>query len=46
MRVFNETVAELDETLIPDYLKWEFNGKPAGNNWNRSQHNAEWGVDY
>jgi len=21
-------------------------GKPAGNNWNRSQHNAEWGFDF
>ena len=36
----------MDENLIPDFLRWEFNGKPAGNNWNRSQNNAEWGLDY
>ena len=39
-------IDELDETMVPDFLRWEHNGKPAGNNWNRSQHNAEWGVDY
>ena len=45
-KVFNKTISEVDETLIPDFLQWKFNGKPAGNNWNRSQNNAQWGVDY
>ena len=39
-------IKELDQTMVPDFLRWEHNGKPAGNNWNRSQHNAEWGIDY
>lgn len=46
LKVINDSVAEYDQNLIPDFLKWEFNGKPAGNNWNRSQNNAEWGLDY
>jgi len=37
---------ELDKQMVPNFLRWEYNGKPAGNHWNRSQHNAEWGVDY
>ena len=44
--VFAAAVTELDEELIPDFLRWEYNGKSAGNNWNRSQNNAEWGLDY
>ena len=39
-------LVELDNTMIRDFLKWKYNGKPAGNGWNRSVHNAEWGVDY
>lgn len=39
-------VAALDKALIKDFIQWKFNGKPAGNGWNRSQNNAEWGVDY
>jgi hypothetical protein len=35
-----------DKELMKDFLLWKFNGKPAGNGWNRSQHNAEWGLDY
>lgn len=41
-----DPLAELDTTLIPDFLRWEYNGKDVGNNWNRNQNNAEWGVDY
>ncbi len=39
-------IDDLNDNMVPDFLNWERNGKPAGNNWNRSQHNAEWGVDY
>ncbi len=41
-----ETIDELDQNLIQDFLQWKFNGKPAGNGWNRSVNNAEWGLDY
>jgi hypothetical protein len=41
-----EEIVKVDTTLIRDFLQWKYNGKPAGNGWNRSVHNAEWGYDY
>lgn len=41
-----EEITQLDNTMIKDFLKWKYNGKPAGNGWNRSVNNAEWGIDY
>ena len=41
-----DEVLTLDKTLIKDFLQWKYNGKPAGNGWNRSLHNASWGLDY
>lgn len=41
-----EELVELDNTMIKDFLKWKYNGKPAGNGWNRSVNNAQWGIDY
>jgi hypothetical protein len=41
-----EEILKVDTTLIRDFLQWKYNGKPAGNGWNRSVHNAEWGYDY
>lgn len=35
-----------DETVIAGFLRWQYNGGAAGNGWNRSIHNAEWGLDY
>lgn len=45
-KAITEAVIDLDKTLIKDFLQWEYNGKPAGNGWNRSVNNANWGVDY
>ncbi len=45
-KVITDEVVELDKNLIHDFLKWKYNGKPAGNGWNRSVNNAEWGLDY
>jgi hypothetical protein len=45
-KAITEVAKELDETLIKDFLLWKYNGKPAGNGWNRSVNNAEWGIDY
>ncbi|MGW5194791.1 DUF1254 domain-containing protein [Kribbella sp. NPDC004138] len=42
----DDAVAECDRGLVKDFLRWEYNGKPAGRGWNRSLHNAEWGLDY
>lgn len=35
-----------EEEIITPFLRWEHNGRPAGNGWNRSTNNAQWGVDY
>ncbi|MBX2963700.1 MAG: DUF1254 domain-containing protein [Cyclobacteriaceae bacterium] len=43
--ITDEAIA-LDKTLIKDFILWKYNGKPAGNGWNRSQNNAAWGLDY
>ncbi|WP_046367017.1 DUF1254 domain-containing protein [Flavihumibacter petaseus] len=43
--ITNEAIA-MDKSLVKDFIQWKYNGKPAGNNWNRSQNNAEWGFDY
>jgi len=45
-KLITDEVVALDKSLIKDFMQWKFNGKPAGNNWNRSQHNAAWGHDY
>ncbi|HWJ61082.1 MAG TPA: DUF1254 domain-containing protein [Acidimicrobiales bacterium] len=37
---------EADAGFVAQAMRWEFNGKPAGNGWNRSQHNSQWGTDY
>lgn len=40
-----EAVATEKEVIGP-FFQWKHNGKPAGNGWNRSVNNAQWGVDY
>lgn len=37
---------ESEETIIQPFFQWKHNGKPAGNNWNRSVSNAQTGLDY
>ncbi|HEY1280628.1 MAG TPA: DUF1254 domain-containing protein, partial [Acidimicrobiales bacterium] len=41
-----EAFEETDSAYVADVMRWSYNGKPAGNAWNRSQHNSEWGFDY
>lgn len=41
----DEAIATEKEVIAP-FFRWEHNGKPAGNGWNRSVNNAQWGVDY
>jgi len=38
------TAAERE--IVADFFQWRHNGVPAGNGWNRSKNNAEFGVDY
>jgi hypothetical protein len=41
----DEAIAAEKEVIEP-FFQWKYNGKPAGNGWNRSLNNAQWGVDY
>jgi hypothetical protein len=40
-----EAIATEKDVIAP-FVQWKYNGKPAGNGWNRSVNNAQWGVDY
>ena len=37
---------EAEAGIISQFHQWKRNGHPAGNGWNRSTNNAEWGIDY
>ena len=37
---------ETEQGVIEPLFLWKHNGIPAGNGWNRSANNAQWGVDY
>lgn len=41
-----EAAVETEKEVIAKFHEWKHNGRPAGNGWNRSTNNAQWGVDY
>jgi hypothetical protein len=41
-----EVAVETEREVITPLFLWKHNGIPAGNGWNRSANNAEWGFDY
>jgi len=41
-----ETAIETEKGVITPFFQWKYNGRPAGNGWNRSTNNAQWGYDY
>ncbi|MFV3307996.1 DUF1254 domain-containing protein [Pseudomonas sp. NY15181] len=41
-----QTAVESEKELIKPFFEWQHNGRPAGNGWNRSTNNAQFGVDY
>lgn len=41
-----EIAKQTEEEVIKPFFLWKHNGKPAGNNWNRSVSNAQTGLDY
>jgi hypothetical protein len=45
-KVLMETAIASEKEIVQPFFEWRHNGRPAGNNWNRSTHNAEFGVDY
>jgi hypothetical protein len=45
-RLLTETAVAAERDIVGPFFQWQHNGVPAGNNWNRSKNNAEFGVDY
>jgi hypothetical protein len=41
-----DTAIETEKKVIEPFFEWAHNGRPAGNGWNRSTNNAQWGIDY
>jgi hypothetical protein len=41
-----EAAVETEREVVDPLFLWKHNGIPAGNGWNRSANNAEWGFDY
>ena len=41
-----EVAIETEKKVIGPMFLWKHNGIPAGNGWNRSANNANWGFDY
>jgi hypothetical protein len=45
-KVLVAAAVETEDKVIKLFHEWKHNGRPAGNGWNRSTNNAQWGVDY
>jgi hypothetical protein len=41
-----DEAVKAEKEIIGPFLRWKHNGRPAGNGWNRSTNNAQWGIDY
>ena len=41
-----DAAVETEQDVITPLFRWKHNGIPAGNGWNRSANNAQWGFDY
>jgi hypothetical protein len=44
--LLTETAVAAERDIVAPFFQWQHNGGPAGNNWNRSKNNAQFGVDY
>jgi hypothetical protein len=40
------TAVDTEAKVIKEFFQWKHNGRPAGNGWNRSTNNAQFGTDY
>ena len=45
-KVLVQTAVAAERDMIAPFHQWKYNGRPAGNGWNRSTNNAKWGTDY
>jgi len=41
-----DTAVRTEHEVIEPFLQWKYNGRDAGNGWNRSVNNARFGTDY
>lgn len=41
-----DTAVAAERDVIAPFFQWRHNGVPAGNGWNRSKNNAQFGIDY
>lgn len=45
-RALMAAATETERQVIAPFARWKYNGRPAGNGWNRSANNARFGTDY
>ncbi|MCP3472638.1 DUF1254 domain-containing protein [Bradyrhizobium sp. CCGUVB1N3] len=45
-KILLTTAVESEQKIIQPFFQWKYNGRPAGNGWNRSTNNAQFGIDY
>ena len=45
-KILVEVAVNTEKEVIGPLFLWKHNGIPAGNGWNRSYNNAQWGFDY
>ncbi|MFF0607063.1 DUF1254 domain-containing protein [Nocardia tengchongensis] len=45
-QLLTDTAIATENDLIKQFFAWKHNGVPAGNGWNRSVNNAQYGLDY
>lgn len=45
-KVLTDTALATEHDVITPFFLWRHNGRPAGNGWNRSTSNAQFGIDY
>lgn len=45
-QLLTDTAVATENDVIKQFFAWKHNGLPAGNGWNRSVNNAQYGLDY
>ncbi|MBV9907993.1 MAG: DUF1254 domain-containing protein, partial [Hyphomicrobiales bacterium] len=45
-KLLTDTAVASEHEIVTPLFQWRHNGLPTSNNWNRSNHGAEFGVDY
>jgi hypothetical protein len=45
-QALKEAAEDAEREMITPFLQWRYNGRSAGNGWNSTVNNAQWGTDY